>query len=110
MGECPTGSGNLAEYGAVSSVLRWLAQNGFRDHVIEVRSDSQLIVNQLSGKYNCHDDRLRKLRDHVREIAALFPRVTYVWIPREENRYADAMSKALQNGGTLPPVPLPNMT
>lgn len=95
-GEIPSGSGNWSEYAAVSCALRWLFNNKYADFNIEVRSDSQLIINQLTGKFNVHDARMLKLRDHCREVAAQFPKVTYRWIPREKNREADALSKALQ--------------
>ena len=102
MGAFETASANVAEYGAVRSALHWLSKNGYRLHALQVHSDSQLVMCQLSGAYNTHDARLRFMRDHVRELAALFPLVTYHWIAREENEVADVLSKALQTWGRVP--------
>lgn len=101
MGEWPGGSANVAEYMAVRSALRWLAGD-HRRQALRIHSDSQLVMCQLSGKYNTHDATLRKWRDHVRELAALFPHVTYNWIPREQNREADVLSKGFQIFGRVP--------
>ncbi len=99
LGEVPNASANFSEYAAVSSVLRWLGNHGHTDQALTIHSDSQIIIRQLSGEYQCHDPRLKALRDHVRELARRFPKVSYVWIRREQNKYADVMSKALQDGG-----------
>lgn len=101
MGEWPGGSANIAEYMAVRSALRWLAAN-HRGQAITVHSDSQIVMYQLSGKYNCHNPILLKWRDHVRVLAGLFPRVTYTWIPREQNTEADVLSKGFQLFGRIP--------
>jgi ribonuclease HI len=107
LGSDATMSANVSEYTAVKHALRWLIANGHRLHALKVHSDSQLVMFQLSGKYNVHVERLKGLRDHVRQLAKLFPQVTYHWIPREQNRYADFMSKTLHGGGSVPPVPVP---
>jgi ribonuclease HI len=96
MGSFETASANVAEYGAVRSALYWLKSNGYSNQALLVHSDSQLVMCQLSGAYNTHEPRLVLLRDHVRELAKTFPRVTYKWIRREENQTADVLSKALQ--------------
>ena len=107
LGTDETMSANVSEYTAVKHALRWLIVNDHRLHALKVFSDSQLVMFQLSGKYNCHVPRLLVLRDHVRKLAALFPQVTYNWIPREQNRYADFLTKSLHNGGAVPQVPVP---
>jgi ribonuclease HI len=102
MGEWPAGSANIAEYMAVRSALFWLAGNGHRKEAITVHSDSQIVMFQLSGKYQTHTPTLLKWRDHVRALAALFPRVTYQWLRREENVEADVLSKGHQLWGRVP--------
>jgi ribonuclease HI len=89
-------SGNFAEYMAVRSALYWLNQT-FPMANLKVHSDSQLITFQLSGKYNCFNEQLLTLRDACRNLANTFPKVEYVWIPREQNKLADALSKCLQS-------------
>jgi ribonuclease HI len=101
MGEWPGGSANVAEYMAVRSALRWLALN-HRGEIVKVHSDSQLVMCQLSGEYRCNNEILVKWRNHVRTLAALFRGVIYKWIPREENREADVLSKGFQLFGRIP--------
>lgn len=88
-------SGNVAEYMALRSLLAWLAENRFVFN-LDIHSDSQLVVNQMTGAWNCYDDALVSLRDACRALASRFPSVTYTWIPREQNREADVLSKGLQ--------------
>jgi ribonuclease HI len=95
LGENPTFSGNVAEYFAVRSALHWL-QKEYRHHVLKIHSDSQLIVNQLSGNFNVHNERLKLFRDACWHLAKKFPRVSYEWIRREKNTVADQLSKCLQ--------------
>jgi len=49
-----------------------------------VLSDSQLVVNQVNGTYKCSYERLRILRDRVREILR-HKGLTLQWIPGNEN-------------------------
>ncbi len=101
LGEGTLMSANVAEYMAVRSALRWLALN-HRGHAIHIMSDSQLVMRQLTGEYNCHNEHLQKFRANVLVLAALFPQVTYEWIRREKNREADVLSKGFQIWGRIP--------
>jgi len=101
IGEGEEMSGNIAEYMAVRSALSWIA-NRFPMAEVEVYSDSQLIVHQLDGSYRCLDPLLVELRDAVLTVATAFPKVTYHWIRREQNKEADVLSKALQIWGRQP--------
>ena len=96
LGAGPNRSGNYAEYLSVRSALYWLNQN-FPLANLKVHSDSQLICRQLSGEYNCFNPQLIIFRDACRAIAGQFPKVEYIWIPRELNKVSDALSKCLQS-------------
>lgn len=108
LGTDETMSANVAEYGAVRCALRWLITRHYRDEPVLVHSDSQLVMFQLSGKYQANVERLRNFRDHIRQLERLFPKgVTYQWNPRDEldgNRQADFLSKCLQEkyGAEIP--------
>lgn len=108
LGTHPLMSANVAEYMAVRSALYWLGSRHFRDETVLVHSDSQLVMRQLSGEYQIHNERLKRFHKDVKSLEKVFPKVIYRWIPREQNRYADFMSKCLQTeyGGVIPPVPL----
>jgi len=96
-------TGNVAEYMALRSALKWLRDN-HPHFTLKVYSDSQLIINQMKGTYSV-GAKLLPFREHCLALAATFPYgVTYHWIPREQNRYADAMSKALQTWKRIPTI------
>src|ERR1700690_32501 len=96
LGAGPNRSGNFAEYLSVRSALHWLNQNHPLVN-LKIHSDSQLICRQLSGEYNCFNPQLLIFRDACRNLANQFPKVEYIWIPRESNKVADALSKCLQS-------------
>lgn len=104
-GQVVDGSANFSEYGAVASSLMYLIRNKHTSEPIVIHSDSQLIIRQMSGAYACHNPRLLKIRDFCLGLAKKFPKVEYVWIRREQNKMADALSRCLQPrwGGVIPP-------
>jgi len=86
-------SNNVAEYAALVSALKWLAKKGWQDEEIKFFSDSQLLVNQMSGLWECHGGYYEKTRLEALELLNDFPRVEFKWIPREENAIADELSR-----------------
>ncbi|MGB4216512.1 MAG: reverse transcriptase-like protein, partial [Thermacetogeniaceae bacterium] len=48
----PGATNNIAEYNAVLSALEWLLQHGHSDRDIKIKTDSQLVVNQINGSYS----------------------------------------------------------
>ncbi len=87
---------NVAEYRGLIAALT-LAREINPDAIIEARLDSKLIVEQMSGRWQVKHDRLRSL---VREAHAAFDpnRVSYTWVPREQNKTADALVNAALDG------------
>jgi ribonuclease HI len=83
---------NVAEYSAAIDCLRAIYMSGNLGHV-ELRGDSQLVVRQFSGQYQCRSERLSPLLTNLKFGATFFRRVDLVWIPREENSAADEMSR-----------------
>lgn len=83
---------NVAEYTAVLAALELIAESG-ADVDVEVRADSRLIVEQLSGRWKIKNSALQALALRVKR--ALDPeRVRYVWVPRAQNADADALANA----------------
>jgi ribonuclease HI len=82
---------NIAEYRAVRAALNWLVAKGEQDEV-ELRTDSQLVVRQISGAYACNKDHLRVLRDDCRVLLEKLPNVRIVWVAREQNIPADELT------------------
>jgi ribonuclease HI/probable phosphoglycerate mutase len=71
---------------------------------LRVFSDSQLIVNQIKGLYKVKHADLRPLHERAKKQAAILEAFTIQYVPREENRDADAAANAaLDNtSGTKP--------
>lgn len=95
-GNAPDVTNNVAEYGAVITGLEQLIGRGYATEEVTIRSDSQLVIRQLTNQYVCRHDVLRKMRDRVFLLLEQFEReVIFEWIPREANTEADAASRLL---------------
>lgn len=92
---------NAAEYTGLIEGLRAAARIDPSAEV-EVRMDSTLVVEQMSGRWRIRDARLGAL---ARQAVEAFDasRVRYVWVSRAENTAADALANAALNGKCLPP-------
>ena len=80
---------NVAEYGGAIAGLQ-AALEIDADACVEVRLDSKLVVEQMSGRWQIkHPD----MRDLAKVARGVMPtgQVTYTWVPRENNRAADAL-------------------
>lgn len=81
---------NVAEYTAVAVALELIAAAD-PDAEVEVRADSKLVVEQLSGRWKVKNPALQELA--LRTRRALDPRrVRYTWVPRERNKDADTLA------------------
>ncbi len=94
MGEIARGIGettnNVAEYTAVIEGLELAAELGAR--TVELRSDSLLLINQLTGRYRVKAPHLQPLHRRARSVAAGFERISFEHVPREENVEADRLA------------------
>ncbi|GAA1143584.1 reverse transcriptase-like protein [Nesterenkonia lutea] len=83
-------SNNVAEYTGLIDGLR-LARELDPDALVEVRLDSKLVVEQMSGRWKIKHEDMKRLAAEAATI--LDPRqVRYTWIPRKDNGDADALS------------------
>jgi ribonuclease HI len=94
-------SNNVAEYTALVKALQWLLENNLGSTKVDIKSDSQLIVNQLTGDYKVKAKRIISLYKQVLLLKSKFQDIRIRWVPREKNREADrltnkAYNKALQ--------------
>src|SRR5882672_2858855 len=83
---------NVAEYYALIAALDYAAASGIRR--LRVYSDSQLIVNQIKGLYKVKHPDLRPLHERAKKQAASLESFTIQYVPREQNRDADAAANA----------------
>lgn len=81
---------NEAEYQALIAGLARARELG-AEHV-QVRSDSELMVRQLSGRYRVKKAELKPLLERSLQLARQFASFSCIHIPRERN-LADAPSK-----------------
>lgn len=81
---------NEAEYRAAIAGLEAALALGARE--VELRTDSELLVRQISGRYRVKNPRLVRLHNRIKELREHFARLHVVHIPREQNRRADALA------------------
>ena len=91
MGHGPHVSNNVAEYGGVIAVLRYLLQEGIE--WATVYGDSQMVIQQLTGKIKARRGLYLPYYQEARELMARLPDVRLVWISRGRNTEADRLSK-----------------
>ncbi len=89
----PEATNNVAEYSAAIAALARLIAMGLTEEAVEVRSDSQLLVRQMQGAYAVRSQRIAGLHGELRRLAVRFRQLRWRWVPREENREADALSR-----------------
>jgi len=85
-------SNNVAEYTGLIAGLT-AAREIDPSAALEVRMDSKLVVEQMSGSWKIKNADMRRLAQQARDVAGDV-RVTYVWVPRAENSAADALANA----------------
>jgi ribonuclease HI len=78
---------NEAEYRALITALERAAALGATE--VEVRSDSELLMRQMTGRYRVKSPHLRALWDEAQRAADGFERVRYIEVRRAENTDAD---------------------
>lgn len=101
---------NVAEYAALGKALRWLVDNAKGDFQptdeLVISGDSKLVIEHLNGTWRCNADNLKPLLARCKELlAALGCRWAAVWMPREKNTAADALTQAAYVGHTGKPFP-----
>jgi len=86
---------NVAEYKAVAFALakakQLLGKKEAKETDLDVRSDSELMVSQLTGTYKIHDEDLIPLFIDVWNLRQDFKNVRFILIPREENKVSDKL-------------------
>lgn len=86
---------NFAEYSGVLLALDWLAKNSSYvtgNDPITFFMDSELVVNQINGKYKIKNVVLKKLYQEIEEIIDKNNlRLLFKSIPRSKNKTADLL-------------------
>jgi ribonuclease HI len=73
---------NQAEYEALLRGLQYLREA--KAILVEIFGDSELVIKQLNGQYECRNDILRNYYEECKEILKSFQLVILQHIPREK--------------------------
>jgi ribonuclease HI len=85
-------SNNVAEYIALIKLLEWLLAKGYNKFSVFIQGDSQLIINQLLGKYKVKSEKLKFYFDKTKILIKKFENLQIEWIIREKNKAADGLA------------------
>jgi probable phosphoglycerate mutase len=88
-------SNNVAEYSGLIAGLK-LAAEFAPEADIEVRMDSKLVVEQMSGRWKIKHPSMRPLAAEANQLAPFG--TTYTWVPRERNKHADRLANEALDG------------
>lgn len=80
---------NYAEYSALISGLKKARELGAS--AVDCLLDSELVVKQMQLRYKVKEPTLQKLFMEAYNAAAVFKKIAYKHIPRENNAEADAL-------------------
>ena len=106
-----TQTNNVAEYAALIAALRYAVGAGAVS--VLIRSDSELLVRQIQGRYRVKSAGLLPMFEAAKRLISRLPRVTLEHVPREKNKEADRLAnQAMDSRAEDPPgvsagLPLP---
>lgn len=81
---------NVAEYRGVIAGLAAAVELGAA--AVDVRLDSKLIVEQMSGRWKVKHPDIKPLAAEVAALVRQFGSASFRWVPRERNTYADRLA------------------
>lgn len=90
---------NVAEYRGLIAGLAAAAELGARE--VEVRMDSKLVVEQMSGRWKVKHAAMVPLAERARQLVAGFDVVRFEWIPRAQNSHADRLANEAMDDAKL---------
>ncbi|MFJ1461253.1 bifunctional RNase H/acid phosphatase [Nocardia sp. N2S4-5] len=90
---------NVAEYRGLIAGLAAAAELGARE--VDVRMDSKLVVEQMSGRWKVKHAAMVPLAEWARQLVAGFDVVRFEWIPRAQNSHADRLANEAMDDAKL---------
>jgi len=94
-------SNNVTEYEALVNGLKITIELGVRR--LDVRGDSQLVIDQVMKASNYHDPKMEAYCKEVRRLEDKFHGLELVHIARRYNEAADELAKIASTRGMVPP-------
>ena len=83
-------SNNEAEYEALLAELRVVSDLGTQE--VEVYLDSQLVVNQIQGRFEAKEPRMMKYLRLVKKTTDCFPSIKTVQVAKGQNRHTNSLA------------------
>jgi ribonuclease HI len=95
---------NVAEYYALLAALDYATSHGIS--ALRIRSDSELLVRQMQGRYKVKSADLKPLHERASILARQLKYFAIEHVRREQNRDADALANvALDSGPVMSATP-----
>jgi probable phosphoglycerate mutase len=91
----------MAEYEALLCGLRIAIETDIKR--LDVRGDSQLVIDQIIMNESCHDDNMEAYCNSVRVLEDKFYGIELNHVPRRYNEEADELAKIASGRITVPP-------
>ncbi|MBA7666375.1 Bifunctional protein [subsurface metagenome] len=83
---------NQAEYRAIIAALEKAISLGINE--ADIRSDSELVVRQINGRYRVKNASLKPLYQKVKQLQSQLKGFTIIHVPRQQNKEADSLASA----------------
>jgi ribonuclease HI len=83
---------NVAEYEALLLGLELCRDRGIK--CLNIKGDSDLVIQQLKNKFACRSERLKGYRNAIWNLINDFDAIDLIAIPREQNSKADELAVA----------------
>lgn len=87
---------NEAEYHSLLLLLELAAP--FQAIPVQVRMDSEIVIYQMRGRFSVHSPSLKALHREACGHLTNFAALSFIHVPREQNRLADALASDAANG------------
>jgi hypothetical protein len=91
----------MAEYEALLCSIRIAIETGIK--CLDVRGDSQLVIDQFMKNASCHNDRMEEYCNAVHALEEKFYVMELNHVPRRYNEEADELAKIASGRITVPP-------
>ena len=90
---------NVAEYSGLIAGLE-MAREIDPGAAVEVRMDSKLVVEQMAGRWKIKHVDMKPLALRANQLRPV--EVVWTWVPREQNKRADALANLALDGEPVP--------
>jgi probable phosphoglycerate mutase len=90
---------NVAEYYALLAALDYATSQGI--DALRIRSDSELLVRQMHGRYKVKSPDLKPLHERAQRLSRQLGYFAIEHVRREQNRDADALANVALDSGSV---------